>query len=172
MAGRRSQKLSQQRQNVMSPRPLRHPSSKFPTRSGSRPTGWVACHSSTRSASGPIGWGSMSLAPRGPGSPRTRSPGLQPRGRSATRRLPMSRYVFEVELTPSRHCDFSFQLGDPLNASTSDFHWNAEQGSDRVYPEGLATWQLRVRPRPWSFAPGVRMQPEARGRGRLANVVP
>jgi hypothetical protein len=32
-------------------------------------------------------------------------------------RLPVSRYVFEVELTLSKHCGMEFQLGDQWNAT-------------------------------------------------------
>jgi serine/threonine protein kinase/formylglycine-generating enzyme required for sulfatase activity len=52
---------------------------------------------------------------------------LTTRGTLGYPQLPLSRYVFEVELTLSKGSDVIFQLGDPFQASHLEFRWNPKQ---------------------------------------------
>jgi formylglycine-generating enzyme required for sulfatase activity len=52
---------------------------------------------------------------------------LTTRGTLGYPRLPVSRYVFEVELTLNGGGDVSFQLGDPFQASHLEFRWKPER---------------------------------------------
>ncbi len=52
---------------------------------------------------------------------------LTTRGTLGYPQLPVSRYVFEVDLTLNKGGDVNFQLGDPFPASRLEFRWNPEQ---------------------------------------------
>jgi serine/threonine protein kinase/formylglycine-generating enzyme required for sulfatase activity len=52
---------------------------------------------------------------------------LTSRGTLGYPQLPVSRYVFEVELTVNKAGDINFQLGDPFQASHVVFRWNPNQ---------------------------------------------
>ena len=57
---------------------------------------------------------------------------LTTRGTLGYPQLPVSRYVFEVELTLNRGGNVNFQLGDPFQASHLVFRWNPRQEMSRV----------------------------------------
>src|SRR5207302_5094267 len=42
-------------------------------------------------------------------------------------RLPVSRYVCEVELTVHKGCEIQFGLGDPSNATHLNLHWDPKR---------------------------------------------
>jgi serine/threonine protein kinase len=81
---------------------------------------------------------------------------LTTRGTLGYPQLPVSRYVFEVELTLNRGGNVNFQLGDPYQASHLVFRWNPKQEMTECklvhwYNDVAYTGPGR------SFTPGVRI---------------